>query len=344
MIRRRRSRDVAHHTWLVIVVLLGLSLGCADTEEVSNEPPGAAKRWEHIEFVERYSFEGPVLESEDLSGIACVSPTRCLVGADESRSVQVVALSRADKTLTALRTIELLGSGGEIDIEGIAVEADFYYVVGSHGIAKKSGDVQGNRYRLFRLKVDPATGLPGVYGAIATLSDILRDDPVLGLHFGKPLQQKGVNIEGLAIRNGRLFVGLRNPNLDGYAYVIEVGADDVFGATTRPRYVLHKLRLGAGLGIREIVALRTGFLIVAGNAGSEPSEEFPETVDYEKGRGFYMFYWAGKDAEADEIGSIPDAPGKAEAMTVLEEAADHVMVLILFDGAENGRPSVYRID
>ncbi len=326
----------------IALMLLTVGRGCADTKEA---PADGTKRWTRIDFVEHYSFGGPVLEDKDLSGIACISPTRCLVGADEGRSVQVVALSRADKTLTALRTVDLLSSGDEIDIEAIAVEGDAYYIVGSHGIAKKSGDVQSNRYRLFRLKVEPSTGLPSTAPgglSVTSLSEILRTDPVLGPHFGKPLQQRGVSIEGLAIRNGRLFVGLRNPNLDGYAHVIEVGADDIF-ATTTPSYVLHKLRLGAGLGIREIVAVREGFLIIAGNAGSEPSTEYPETIDYEEGRGYSMFSWDGRRSQVSKIGPIPNAPAKAEAMTVLEESADRVTVLILFDGVKNGRPSVYRI-
>ncbi len=328
------------------LLLLLLGCGCADTEETSTTPTGGAKRWTHIEFVGRYSFDGPVLEGTDLSGIACVSPTRCLLGADESRSVQAVALSRHDKTLRALQTVELLGSGDEIDIEAIAAEEDAYYVTGSHGIAKKTGDVQGNRYSIFRLRVDPATGLPAGAGnvAVATLADLIREDPVLGPYFGQPLQQKGINIEGLTIRDGRLFVGLRNPNLAGYAHVIEVAAADLFAASERPQYVLHRLHLGEGLGIREIVATQRDFLIIAGNAGSEPSDEFPKAVDYDEGRGFWMFAWDGRGSEAERIGRIPNAAGKAEAMTVLEETAHHVDVLVLFDGPDDGRPSVYRID
>lgn len=326
------------------VLLAALGLGCAD--EAPTVSSSGAGRWTHVEFVESYAFRGSVLEDEDLSGIACISPTRCLIGADEGRSVQAVALSAQDKTLNVLRTIELLGAGDEIDIEGIAGEGEFYYIVGSHGIAKKSGEVQGNRYRLFRLRVDPATGLPGEDAgglALASLSEMLRTDPVLGPHFGRPLQQQGVNIEGLAIRDGTLFVGLRNPNLDGDAFVIEVAADQLFDGTERPRYSLHRLHLGAGLGIREIVAARASFVIIAGNAGSEPSDEFPESVDYDEDRGFFLFAWPGPGSDAYEIGPIPNAPAKAEAMTILDETDDHLTVLILFDGVPDGRPSVYQI-
>jgi hypothetical protein len=302
--------------------------------------------WSQVDRVERYSFAGTVVKAKDLSGIACVSPARCLIGADEGRDVQVVELSRQGRVLKVLKTISLAKSGKEIDIEAIACEGDNYYIIGSHGLAKKTGDWQANRYKLFRLKVDPNTGLPdGKAESLCTASlvDILEEDPVLGRHFDKPLQRKGVNIEGLAIRHGTLFVGLRNPNLDGYAFVIEVRAADLFAGKGPPKYALHKLALGQGLGIREIVAAQACFLIIAGNAGSEPSDEYPRAEDYDGDRGFALFAWDGRDTSVHRIGAIPDTPAKAEAMTILDEAPDHVTVLILFDGVKDGRPTVYRV-
>jgi hypothetical protein len=302
--------------------------------------------WSQVDFVEQYSFVGEVVQAKDLSGIACVSPTRCLIGADEGRDVQVVELSRKDRVLKVLRTVSLVNSGKEIDTEAIACEGDSYYVTGSHGLAKKTGDWQSNRYKLFRLKVDPNTGLPdGKAGWLQTTSlvSILQEDPVLRKYFDKPLQHKGVNIEGLAVRNGKLFVGLRNPNLDGFAFVIEVRAADLFSGKGRPKYTLHRLALGKGLGIREIVAAKSCFLIIGGNAGSSPSEEFPESEDYDGDTGFALFAWDGSGAAVHRIGPIPRTRGKAEAMTILDESPDHATVLILFDGVEGGGPTIYRI-
>lgn len=303
------------------------------------------KRWTRIEVVERYAFLGEVVEDEDLSAIACISDRFCLIGADEGREVQVVELSRQARTLRVLETISLLPSGDEIDIEAIAAEGDCYYITGSHGVSKKRGEHQSNRYHIFRLRVDPATGRPGrpISLDVASLADLLRADPVLGQHFGRPLQQRGINIEGLAVRDGRLFVGLRNPNLQGDAFVIEIRADDVFGGTPRPSYTLHRLRLGTGVGIREIVAARTGFLVIGGNASSEPSARFPQSVEYQENRGFALFAWDGRNPDVHEIGQIPAIRGKAEAMTILEETEDHMLVLMLFDGPSQGRPTVYRI-
>jgi hypothetical protein len=311
------------------------------------------KPWTRIEEVGRYSLLGDVLDPKNLSGLAFLSDRFGLIGADETRDVQVVEVSRQDKTLRVLETISLVRSGSEIDIEAIAAEGDSYYIAGSHGASKKKGERQDNRYSIFRLKVDPATGMPSGLGAggsrmsaglqTASLAGVIRADPVLGEHFGQPLQQKGINIEGLAVRQGQLFVGFRNPNLGGYAFVMEIRADDVFGGGLRPQYTLHKLRLGEGLGIREIVAAQSCFLIIAGNAGSEPSKKYGEAEDYEKDRDFFLFRWDGKSTDVHRIGALPKTDGKAEAMAILEETKDSVTVLVLFDGPNRGRPTVFRI-
>jgi hypothetical protein len=339
-------------------VLYGSLLACAAGPACgkSGGVGGVQGRWTRIERVGRYTFEGGVVADKDLSGIACISDKYCLIGADETREVQVVELSRPTRTLRIMETLSLLRSGSEIDTEAIAAEGDCYYIVGSHGISKKQGERQSNRCSIFRLRVDPQTGLPKGPSKtdarvpagldVASLNDILRADPVLGPHVGQPLQQRGLNIEALAVRNGRLFIGFRNPNLNGYAFVMEIGAADVFASKPRPAYTLHRLRLGEGLGIRELVAAKSCFLLIAGNAGSEPSDKYAEAEDYEEDRDFFLFTWEGKGPDVHKIGPLPDvvAGAKAEAMTILEEAPDHLTVLILFDGAKGGRPTVYRID
>ena len=125
-----------------------------------NGVDGQPKRGTRIEVLGRYELVGEVMQDKDLSGLAFVSDRFGLLGADEARQVQVVELAREAKTLRIVDTISLLRSGSEIDIEAIAVNADCYYIVGSHGVAKGTGVHQDNRYRIFRLKVDPATGRP----------------------------------------------------------------------------------------------------------------------------------------------------------------------------------------
>jgi len=327
-----------------LAVALMLCAACRERQEQA-QGERSVDHWTRIERVGRYTFVGDVLEDEDLSSLACISGRYGLIGADEACAVQVVELSRDAKTLTIVRTVPLIASDEEIDIEGIAASANGYYIIGSHGISKKRGERQDSRFAIFHLAADSDTGMPLESGGAraASLSHILRADRALGDHFGKPLQHKGVNIEGLAIRDGRLFVGFRGPNLDGDAFVMEIAADDVFSRRSQPSYTLHRLALGPGLGIREIVASRKGFLLIAGNAGSAPSGVFDRAEDYDEDRGFSLYFWGGPGHDVRRIGAIPDASGKAEAMAILEEAADCITVLILFDGPERGRPSIYRI-
>lgn len=328
-----------------IVWLLALGGAYADVEG-ADVADGDRSPWTHVDLVGRYTFTGGVLEDKDLSAIALISRERGLIGADEGGAVQVIELSRQSRTMKAVQTIALLGPVAEIDIEAIAAEVDSYYIVGSHGVAKKTGSRQVSRYRIFRLRVDPVTGRSlGGDGAlsVASLSNVLKGEATLARYFGKPLQQKGLNIEGLAVRNGQLFVGLRNPNLGGHAFVLELPASAIFDGARQPAYRLHRLNLGRGLGIREIVASRSGFLIIAGNAGSEPSEVFRVASDYEKDRGYWLFEWDGTGDKVAKVGRVPNAPGKAEAMAILEESPEEATVLILFDGPKKGQPSLYRL-
>jgi len=342
------TKDRAFVPRLVLCGIVGFCLATAyaNSGDRVEAVRSNGKPWTRIEAVGRYTLLGDIVDAKNLSGLAFLSDRFGLMGADETREVQVVEVSRQAKTLRVVETIPLVRSGSEIDIEAIAAEADGCYIVGSHGASKTKGERQDNRHSIFRLKVDPATGRPrGGAGGLqaASLAGVIRADPVLGEHLGQPLQQKGINIEGLAVRNGQLFVGFRNPNLGGCAFVMEIRADDVFGGGPRPQYVLHRLRLGEGLGIREIVAAKSGFLIIGGNAGSEPSKKYAEAEDYEKDRDFLLFRWDGKSTEVHKIGALPKIDGKAEAMAIIEETSDSVTVLILFDGPNRGRPTIYRV-
>jgi hypothetical protein len=150
-----------------------------------------------------------------------------------------------------------------------------------------------------------------------------------------------VNIEGLASRNGRLFVGLRGPNLDGNAFVLEVGANDVFGGKSQPSYTLHRLQMGPGLGVREIGAVRSGFLLIAGNSASEPSEKYTQSVDMTRtgiphGRGTEPGRRSTRSAHSQR-------DRKAEA-SVLEELGPRT-VLVLFEARGRAAPrSIDSID
>lgn len=346
----------SRHQWITslcatvaLLVFLG-SPGCRGDSSQDNSQQEYWRQWSQIKVKEHFTIQGNVNADEDISGIARINERYGLLGADEDRNVYFIEVSRQNKTIRILGDIELLDSGDEIDIEAIAAENNYYYITGSHGLSKKQGDIESNRFKFFRLKVNPKNGMPAEQAkskqdlvAISSLASILSRDPLLGRYYRQPLQKKGVNIEGLAVKDGRLFIGLRNPNLDGYMFVIELAADDLFADVYDINYRLHKLGAGNGLGIREIVRAKDCFLIIAGNSSSEPSDVYPESQDYRENRGFELYCWDGRSSEVHRIGHIPQAAGKAEAMMVLSENAEGIEVLILFDGPKDGKPTVYGI-
>ncbi len=312
--------------------------------QTADDPVCMGQRWNKLVKGGSYSFRGTVVENEDISGIATISDGWGLVGSDETRLVQLFRLSNESRRMMLTESQALLNSGDEIDIEAIAAEKNLFYVTGSHGVSKKKGKVQDNRFKMFRITLDTTSGRAVLRDLrTATLSHVLASDGTLGRYFNKPLQHSGVNIEGLAARDGRLFVGLRNPSVEGHAFVLEVRADDVFSSAPNPSTTLHKLRLGTGYGLREIVPTRAGFLVLAGNAGSEPSDKYPKSQNFDPTREFVLFHWDGRTPDVQRIGSLSDPPGKAEAILVVQEQDAEITVLILFDGPAGGAPTVYHI-
>jgi hypothetical protein len=272
-------------------------------------------------------------EDKDLSGMASWDGVHCLVCSDELREIQT---GRIDgNTIHGGAAVTLLqGSGTEVDAEGVAVSRDgnCYYVTGSHGVGKRSGDVEMSRSTVFRIPVNPATGQPAGAVTSGSLLPWLRDNPELRPTIAKSLQANGFNIEGLTYRGGKLWFGVRAPNLNGDAFVIEAEPGSLFAGT--PKATLHRLKVGAGLGLREIAALRDGFLIVTGAALSDVGRD----------DSFALWLWNSAGAGNPKfIGELPAPSGKAEGLFILDEAAGHIDVLVIFDGAKGGGAKAYRV-
>ena len=174
-----------------------------------------------------------------------------------------------------------LADDGEADLEGLAVDDGALWLVGSHALRrsqpKSCGKAsaprealglkssQPNRVLLGRIEI-AANGrelvngsgrcLPITNGGTMLTAALAADDllkPFLAL----PSKDNGLDIEGLAVRGKRLFLGLRGPVLRGWALIVhakwkmdgdaltlEAGKDDRL-------YRLHALDLG-GLGIRDL--------------------------------------------------------------------------------------------
>lgn len=149
----------------------------------------------------------------------------------------------------------------EVDVEGLAWDPPYLWIVGSHG--RKRGkpdpengveaafaeladvDTDDNRYLLARIPLEedaahggltPRRTCPDPRDPSATLTAArlkgkgprnalmraLRDDPHLRRYRNIPGKDNGFDVEGLAAAGGRLFIGLRGPVVRGWAVVLEV--------------------------------------------------------------------------------------------------------------------------
>jgi len=283
--------------------------------------------------------------SLDLSGIAAANPRQCLVGSDESFYIQPGVIDADKKRIESKKPIALSGKGEmEVDIEGVAFspEEQAYYVVGSHGVGKKKGDFQPDRHAVYQVPVDKDGKVQKDKIRRTSLLPWLEETPLLEPHVKQPLQQNGLNIEGLTCSKGKLFFGLRAPNQDGRGFVIELSPKELFG--NKPgKLDVHDISIPKGRGIREIAAVRDGFILLSGNASAEASKKIPVSMAPGPDVRFDVYFWDGSDSsDSVKLGSLPQNGGKAEALLVLEDAKDHVDVLIVFDGLPGGEPVTVR--
>ena len=291
------------------------------------------------------AFENPL----DLSGLAASNATTVLVGSDEMFHVQPGVMDLEKHRIESRRPLALpvddADDKTEVDIEGVAFcpQTSAYFVIGSHGVGKKKGDVQPARHSFYRIPVDPDNGELREDAITRTsLDPWLARTPEIAPHLHEPLQQNGLNIEGLTASDGRLFIGLRAPNLDGLGVVLEVPANAPFD-TSPSGLTVHPVHVGEGRGIREIVAVRDGFVIATGNASAPSTKKIPVSLAEHPDDRFELRFWDGTSRETQSIGTLPRNGGKAEGLLVLEETDLHIDLLVVFDGLLGGQPMAVRI-
>src|SRR5262249_5336976 len=184
-------------------------------------------------------------KSRDVSGLACATsgfPRLCLVVDDDSQGAQIVILD--DGELLAGDFIRLihdtyLGELLELDAEGVAYADGFFYVIGSHGRPRHEQNFTEEETRaraeatrrLFRIRFatdvsGPKAGKLSLAAEIRSsgeLTRFIKAQPDLQPSFDRPLDDNGLTIEGVAVRDGRLHVGMRGPVLgDGDAAILSV--------------------------------------------------------------------------------------------------------------------------
>ena len=191
----------------------------------------------------------------------------------------------------------------EADVEGLARTGHFLWAVGSHSLRrrqikerhdgapalKRLARVEGqdNRQILVRLPIVDIDGVPtpvreaeidgerhhaAVLRRRDNLRSLLRDDEHLGPFLPIPGKDNGLDIEGIAVRGDRVYLGLRGPVLRGWAFVLELRpyVDQETPDRLRLRdfddglpYRKHVLDLD-GLGVRDLCPAGDDLLILAG--------------------------------------------------------------------------------
>jgi hypothetical protein len=300
-----------------------------------------------IEPVGEVRLGGSLSHADQLSGAALCGGLLA-VCPDEGVRLNVLA-RRANDRFDALPAIALLqDEENEIDMEGVASDGRFVYVVGSHSLARKKLDAEQpyqenrrrledvkderSRHKVFRLRL--ADNGRCTEARSISLTAILDQDPVLHRFTKLPSKENGIDIEGVAAADGRLYFGFRGPVLrDNYVPVVALRFDDP------SRYELLFLDL-KGRGIRDLAAVEDGLLVLGGPVGD--------------GEGTYqLYFWDKKDClpgrrapsgTITRLGSI-EAKGdaKPEGLAVLEQSAESVTLILICDGAGDGRADLLRL-
>ena len=328
-----------------ILVSCGLfAVGCAEAQSPRVEK-GIASTWKVERSGKAWKVIGNLMAPANISAIAAIDHDSFLIGSDDLLVAQHGKIDRSARVLEIEGIVELLGpkSDDEIDIEAIASapEKKCYYVTGSHSLTKR-GNMNKERRSVFRVDVDSDGDPKKKKIERESLRDNLRRDPTLKAFWEKPQQLGGINIEGLAWDEGYLLFGLRSPNIDDNALVLQVNARGLFKKGKDPHKLL-RVPLGDGLGIREMVPIKEGFLIIAGNAGDEPTVKFPNPRDYVKGRDHQLFFWDPTEGKVRNLLTFLRVSGRPEGILVLADSERQTELLVLFDGIAGGLPTHYVI-
>jgi hypothetical protein len=286
-------------------------------------------------------FAGNSDARTNISGAACAPtspPLRtCLAVNDEKKFAQFFAIEGSAVVPGEVMRLSGEDARGDPDAEGATYDGGYFYITGSHGRSRNRDKANAASYRVFRIRVDPRTGAPATPGpAGVETTDRLRTliaamRPVARFH-NQPLARRGLNVEGLAVRDGRMFVGFRGPTIDSEAFIMSLDADALFtGAGTRAR--MHALALGKNVGIRDLAAVDDGLLVLSGPMREEKKP-------------FAVWLWNEREG-ARLLGVIPrahiPADAKAETLLVLASEPRAYRVLVMFDGVENGGPMSLRL-
>lgn len=324
--------------------------------------------------------------ADGISAVACVSETLCVVASDETRFAQAVLLDRERHWIIPARFVyladtEVTRNGNdrktppEFDIEAAAQLNGWVTLAGSHGVSR-DGEPSAQRHRVFGFRLnesrldawpvlrdrddderkradgvvplEPADG-EAEGGLVAALVDALEPEGDGPLRDSRErcLQDNGFNIEGLAYAGNRVLFGLRGPVVDGHGVVLSTDRKAFLaGRIVDARQ--HRLKFDGWSGIRAMLPLGSGLLVLTGRsqpgaAEDGPCAEVPQGQLVEPA----LYYWGGPERPDDLrlVARFSAKRHKPEAMALLGFDRDRkeLELLIFFDDVPDGSPTSYRI-
>ena len=221
------------------------------------------------------------------------------VAADERAAIDSLT-GRADgswgdhRRFELKELLDLAAPDEEVDIEGLAAEGGWLWVVGSHARTRpkpkksegridlgKLAQLNDTRPRcvLARLPLAEDEGVmtpvrrdgerrAGMVKQTAKgnkLAALMRKDPLLKPFAPIPAKEGGIDIEGIAVCGDRLALGMRGPVIRDYALLLEArwSARKSGRLHLEPRLAKRLLDL-EGLGIRDLKRCGEDLLILAG--------------------------------------------------------------------------------
>ena len=211
---------------------------------------------------------------------------------------------------------------------------------------------------VIRFKRDPRSGTasyaagsrekPEGYQDSGRLLSILATQPKLKNYLDgvKCLGEGGLDIEGLAVRGGRLYFGLRGPTEQGFAFVVSVDTEAFF-STADPQTEVTRVQVGAKRGVRDLATVSDGILVLAGPGDNKANAD----------AGWTLSHWDGKtqgssDAKPKQLAALNlsgvakracDKEIKPEGIALLEETPQHYQLLVLSDGMCDGGALLFKI-
>ena len=280
----------------------------------------------------------------NLSGAASAGAHLWTV-ADEGRTVECLRREGAGFVIHSQVMVDDLVAGipgrrkgSELDLESIEIAGGVLWLCGSHCRVRrkprKPGLLDG------RLRARPSRHLLAAFplasgGAMlasgralpavgrGSLRSRLRANAYLAPFLGLPSKENGLDIEGLAVRGRRLFLGLRGPLVDNIAIVVELGLDDRFAIAADATHLIDL----EGLGVRDLANTGGLVLVLAGPVGDAAGP-------------FRLLRWTPRLGERiqrpDVLFEWPLGAEKPEAICPLRHRGKPGL-LILYDNPDEGR-------